>query len=65
MSRQPPHGHYSEADFVRAMREGVWPGGVPIDTLMPVREFKHLSDDEIGALSAYQRTAPRREYGNR
>jgi hypothetical protein len=33
--------------------------------LIPVREFKPMSDDEIGALSAYLRTVPLREYGNR
>jgi hypothetical protein len=32
---------------------------------MPVREFKPMSDDEIGALYAYSRTVPPREYGNR
>lgn len=58
-------GRYSEADFTRAMREGVRPGGFPIDTLMPVREFKQMSDDEIRALYAYLRTVPAREYGNR
>ena len=58
-------GQYSEADFMRAMRGGVRPGGFPIDTLMPVREFKQMSDDEIHALYAYLRTVPPREYGNR
>lgn len=58
-------GHYSEADFTRAPREGVRPGGIPIDTLMPVRDFKSMNDDEIHALYAYLRTVPPREYGNR
>ena len=58
-------GHYSEADFTRALREGVRPGGIPIDTLMPVRDFKSMNDDEIRALYAYLRTVPPREYGNR
>jgi len=36
-----------------------------IDTLMPVREFKHKSDDEVGALHAYLWMVSPREYGNR
>jgi hypothetical protein len=32
---------------------------------MPVREFKHRRDDEIGALYAYLRMVPPREYGDR
>jgi mono/diheme cytochrome c family protein len=65
MSRQPPRSHYSEADFVHTLRDGARPGGFPIDTLMPVREFKHTSDDEIDALHAYLRTVLPREYDNR
>ena len=58
-------GHYAETDFFRALREGIRPGGVPIDTLMPFSATKQMSDDEIHALYAYLRTVPPREYGNR
>jgi cytochrome c553 len=58
-------GQYTQADFVRALREGVRPSGTPIDSFMPVRTTKLLSDDELHALYAYLRTVPPREYGNR
>jgi hypothetical protein len=54
---------YTEADFVRALRTGVRPSGVPIDTTMPWRTLAVLSDSEIGALYAYLRTVPPRPYG--
>lgn len=40
-------GHYTEEDFFRALREGKRPGNVPIDTLMPVRATKQMTDDEV------------------
>ena len=58
-------GHYTETDFIRALREGIRPGGTQIDTLMPVRGTKLMTDDELHALYAYLRTVPPREYGNR
>ncbi len=59
-------GHYTEADFVRALREGVRPGGAPIDSQMPVRRItRHLDDTELRALYAYLRSLPARPYGAR
>jgi cytochrome c553 len=59
-------GHYTEADFVRALREGVRPSGAPIDSQMPVRRItRHLDDTELRALYAYLRTLPSRPYGGR
>lgn len=58
-------GHYTEADFFRALREGIRPGGVPIDSMMPFRLTKLMTDTEIKALYAYLRTVPPKEYGNR
>jgi mono/diheme cytochrome c family protein len=59
-------GHYTEADFVRALREGVRPGGAPIDSQMPVRRItRHLDDTELRALYAYLHTLPSRPYGGR
>ena len=57
--------HYTEADFIRALRTGVRPGGTPIDTLMPWRLTKEMTDVELKALYAYLKTVPAREYGNR
>jgi mono/diheme cytochrome c family protein len=59
-------GHYTEADFIRALREGVRPGGVPIDAAMPVaRITRHMTDVELRALYAYLRSVPPRPYGSR
>jgi cytochrome c553 len=59
-------GHYTEADFVRALRDGVRPGGARIDPSMPVeRVTRHMNDVELAALWAYLRTVPPRPYGGR
>jgi mono/diheme cytochrome c family protein len=59
-------GHYTEADFARALREGVRPGGAPIDSSMPVaRITRRMTDVELRALHAYLRTLPARPYGSR
>lgn len=58
-------GHYTEADFFRALREGLRPGNVPIDSSMPFRLTKDMTDTEIKAVYAYLRTVPAKEYGNR
>jgi cytochrome c553 len=58
-------GHYTEEDFFRALREGKRPGGVPIDSLMPYRFTKHMTDDEIRAVYLYLKTVPPKAFGNR
>jgi mono/diheme cytochrome c family protein len=58
-------GTWTEADFFRALREGIRPGGTPIDTQMPWRLTKKMTDDEIKAVYAFLKTVPAREYGNR
>ena len=58
-------GHYTEEDFFRALREGKRPGNVPIDTLMPVRATKQMTDDEIRALWLYLKTVPPKPFGGR
>ncbi len=56
--------NWSEADFTRALREGVARGGRAIKTdYMPVRVTKHLTGDEISALYAYLRSLPRKPRG--
>jgi cytochrome c553 len=57
---------WSEVDLRRALREGVAPGGRALKAdFMPVRETRHLSDDEIAALYAYFRSLPPRVRGSR
>ena len=58
-------GHYTEEDFFRALREGMRPGNVPIDTLMPVKATKQMTDDEIRALWMYLQTVPSKPFGGR
>ena len=56
-------GSWTEADFFRALRDGIRPSGTPIDPAMPVRYTKEMTDDEIRAVWAYLRTVPAKEYG--
>jgi mono/diheme cytochrome c family protein len=58
-------GRYSEADFMRVLREGKRPDGSPVDSLMPWRLTKSMTDVELKAVYAYLRTVPPKEYGNR
>lgn len=58
-------GAYNDRTFTRALRFGLRPDGTPIDTFMPWREFRGMSDAEIGALYAYLRTVPARPFGHR
>jgi mono/diheme cytochrome c family protein len=50
-------GDWSEADFVRALREHVRPDGTAISESMP-RAFGQLSDTELHAIYAYLQTVP-------
>lgn len=58
-------GHYTEADFFRALREGVRPDGTTLDQFMPVRFTKNMTDDEIRAVYAYLKTVEPKPYGTR
>ena len=50
-------GVYSDVDFVRAIRHGVAPDGRPL-VVMPSQAYWHFSDDDLGALIAYIKSAP-------
>lgn len=58
-------GQYKEEDFFRALREGKRPDGSPIDSLMPYRFTKDMTDDEIRAVWLYLKTVPAKAYGGR
>jgi mono/diheme cytochrome c family protein len=58
-------GHYTQADFVRALREGRRPDGTPIDSSMPWRLTREMTDVELTALHTYLRSLPPRPYGSR
>jgi cytochrome c553 len=57
--------NWSEADFLRAMREGKRPDGTELDKFMPWRDFRQMSDTELKALWAYLQTVPPKPFGQR
>lgn len=48
---------YTDADWVRAVRHGIRYDGKPL-MVMPSTGYWYLSDDDLGALIAYLKTAP-------
>jgi mono/diheme cytochrome c family protein len=59
-------GTWTEADFVRALREGKRPVGADIDSLaMPWPEAGKMSDPEIRAVWAFLKSVPPKAFGNR
>jgi cytochrome c553 len=58
-------GHYTEADFARALRQGVRPDGSKLKAFMPVEFTKLMTDDEIRAVYRFLQTVPPREFGAR
>jgi cytochrome c553 len=56
-------GDYTEADFIRALREGRRPDGSPINPFMPLTATKELTEEEMRAIFAYLRSLPPREFG--
>jgi len=51
-------GAWSEADFVRAMREGLAPDGSPYYPAFPFPWYAHLSDGDLADLWAFLRAQP-------
>lgn len=58
-------GRYTRDDFVRVLRTGKRPDGSAVDSLMPWKLTKHMTDTEIDALYLYLRTVPARDFGSR
>lgn len=58
-------GEFSQADFFRAMRDGLRPDGTKISDVMPVRFTRQMTDDETLALYRYLRTVAPRPFGGR
>ena len=56
---------WTEADFVRSMREGKRPDGSAIAEQMPWRVYGQMTDTELSALWAYLETLPAIEKGKR
>ncbi|WP_183677813.1 c-type cytochrome [Oceanithermus desulfurans] len=48
---------YDDLDYVRAIRHGLRPDGTPL-AIMPSQAYWHLSNDDLGALIAFIKSAP-------
>ena len=55
-------GHYKEADFLRAMREGIGAKGFPIDSAMPWKYYGKFSDGELRSIFAFLQTLPPKKF---
>ena len=58
-------GRWSEADFVRAMREGRRPGGTALDEFMPWKVYRNMTDEELHSVWLYLSSVPPRPFGNK
>jgi mono/diheme cytochrome c family protein len=58
-------GRWSEADFMRAMRDGVRPDGAPLYPAFPYPSFTRMTDRDMRDLWAYLRTLPPARQANR
>jgi cytochrome c553 len=57
-------GHYTEADFIRAMREGTRPGGGgTLSDDMPWKFIGKLSDAELRSIFLFLQTLPPKQFG--
>jgi mono/diheme cytochrome c family protein len=56
---------WTEADFIRLMREGVRPNGERLDDFMPWQFLGGMSDSELRAVWMYLKSVPSREFGNK
>jgi len=50
-------GTYADADFVRSIRHGVRPNGMPL-MIMPAGAFYYFSDADLGSIIAYVKSVP-------
>ncbi len=58
-------GEWSEADFVRAMREGKRPDGSTLDEFMPWKNYAHMTDGELRAIWLYLRGVQPKAFGGK
>jgi cytochrome c553 len=58
-------GSWTEADFIRALREGKRPDGSSLSPKMPWMVFGQMTDTELKALWLYLQSVPSKPYGNR
>ena len=58
-------GKWTQAEFTKAIREGIRPDGTHLKPDMPYQQFARYSDDEVAAIWMYLRTVPAKAYGGR
>ena len=58
-------GHWTDADFTRAVREGKRPDSKLIDAFMPWQVYRNMSDDDLHSLWLYIQTVPPKPFGNK
>ena len=59
-------GAWSEADFFKALRDGIRPNGTAIDsTMMPIKMTREMTDVETKAIYMYLKTVPPKAAGGR
>lgn len=58
-------GHYSQATFANALRNGVRPDGSAINPFMPIGATKLMTDLEIAAVYKYLQQLPPKPFGAR
>lgn len=56
--RETGVGKWTDAQLVKAIREGVRPDGSIIGPPMPVEFYRHMSDEDVNAIVAVLRTEP-------
>jgi cytochrome c553 len=56
---------WTEADFAKALREGVRPDGNRLNEFMPYAQYAAMTDDEVRALWLYVTSVPPRDFGNK
>jgi mono/diheme cytochrome c family protein len=59
-----PLATWSEADFIRALREGKRPDGSAIDPFMPWQTMGRMNDEELRAVYLYLKSVPPRKTGS-
>lgn len=58
-------GDWTEADLVRALREGTRRDGTTLDEFMPWKVFRGMTDAEIHAIWLYLKSVPAKPFGNK
>jgi mono/diheme cytochrome c family protein len=56
---------WNEADFLTAMRQGRRPDGSRLHEIMPWKQYRNMTDEELAALWQYLRSVPSKPFGGK